>query len=140
MAEGIARREIIDRGLIDVDVSSAGTSAWTGAPASDGALLVALERRIDLSHHRARLLSQEIVADADVILTMGPPHLERVCELGGEGKAHLLTSFAGGTTSMRPINDPYGGDLEMYRSTFEELEREIRKIFDRLAAEKAPDR
>ena len=61
LAEGIARREAIERGLIDFDVSSAGTSAWNGSPASDGSLLVALEHGIDLSGHRARQLSREIV-------------------------------------------------------------------------------
>ena len=91
LAEGIARREAIERGLMDFDVSSAGTSAWNGAPASDGALLVALEHGVDLSNHRARQLTKEISADQNVILVMGPHHLERAEALGGEGKAHLLT-------------------------------------------------
>ena len=43
MAEAIARRFASGRGLGDVVGGSAGTSAWEGAPASDGALLVALE-------------------------------------------------------------------------------------------------
>ena len=91
MAEGIARREAIERGLIDFDVSSAGTSAWNGAPASDGALLVALEHGVDLSGHRARQLTREIIADQDVVLVMGPHHLERAEALGGEGNSQLLT-------------------------------------------------
>src|SRR6185295_922503 len=83
MAEAIARREAIERGLADVEVSSAGTSAWDGAPASDGALLVALERRLDLGNHRAQQLSAELVAEHDLILVMGPHHLERALALGG---------------------------------------------------------
>jgi protein-tyrosine-phosphatase len=77
LAEGIARREAIERGLIDFEVGSAGTSAWNGAPASDGGLLVALEHGVDLSGHRARQLTREIVQENDVILVMGPHHLER---------------------------------------------------------------
>jgi len=38
-------------------VGSAGTGAWDGAPASEGAYLVGLERGLDLSGHRARLLT-----------------------------------------------------------------------------------
>ena len=49
LAEAIARKVAIERGLPDVDVSSAGTSAWDGASASDGALLVGMERHLDLS-------------------------------------------------------------------------------------------
>jgi protein-tyrosine phosphatase len=140
LAEAIAHREIIDRGLLDIDASSAGATASEGAPASDGALLVGLERNLDLSHHRSRLLTKQLVDEADVILAMGIAHLDRIEELGGEGKAHLLTSYASHDSTVRSINDPYGGDLETYRATFDELEKEIRRLFDRLVAEKTPDR
>jgi protein-tyrosine-phosphatase len=138
LAEGIARREAIERGLMDFDVSSAGTSAWNGAPASDGGLLVALEHGVDLSGHRARQLTRDIVVDQDVILVMGPHHLERAEALGGEGKAHLLTHYAAHGSSDRAVSDPFGGDLDVYRATYEELEREIKLVFDRMAAEQAP--
>jgi protein-tyrosine-phosphatase len=134
LAEALARREAIERGLGDVEVSSAGTSAWEGAPASDGALLVALERSLDLSLHRARQLTRELVQAHHLVFGMGPTHVERAEALGGEGRTHLLTSFAGGDASGRPIADPFGGDLEQYRETLQELEREIRRAFDRLTA------
>jgi len=136
MAEAIARREAIERGLADVDVSSGGTSAWEGAPASDGALLVAMERGIDLSSHRAQQLSSDLVAGQDLILTMGPHHLERVEALGAVRNAHLLSAFASGGERTDAISDPFGGDLDVYRATWRELEREIRRVFDRLAAPK----
>jgi protein-tyrosine-phosphatase len=124
--------------LIEFDVTSAGTSAWNGAPASDGALLVALEHGVDLSNHRARQLTRDIVVEQDVILVMGPHHLERAEALGGEAKSHLLTHYAAHGSSDRAVSDPFGGDLEVYRATFEELEREIKRVFDRIAAEQAP--
>lgn len=136
MAEGIARRLISERALTDLEVSSAGTSAWPDAPASDGALLVAMEHGIDLAEHRARTLAPEIVAASDVILAMGPHHLERAEALGGSGRSWLLTGFVN-ASNARPISDPFGGDLTGYRSTFEELEREIGSILDRIAAERA---
>ena len=61
LAEAIARKISIERGLQDVEVASAGTSAWDGAPASDGALLVGMERNMDLSAHRAQSLNRELV-------------------------------------------------------------------------------
>jgi protein-tyrosine-phosphatase len=134
LAEAIARREAIDRGLADVEVSSAGTSAWEGAPASDGALLVALERGLDLSMHRAQQLTRELVQSHDIVLAMGPHHVERSEALGGEGRTHLLTTFAGGQSGGRAINDPFGGDLDAYRETLSELQSEIRRVFDRLTA------
>lgn len=138
LAEALARREAIERGLTDVEVASAGTSAWEGAPASDGALLVALERSLDLSGHRAQQLTRELVDAHDVILAMGPHHLERAEALGGEGKSYLLSAYAAGTADGQPISDPFGGDLGQYRETANELQREIRRVFDRLTARRMP--
>jgi protein-tyrosine-phosphatase len=137
LAEAIARREAIERGLLEVEAESAGTSAWEGAPASDGAWLVALERHLDLSHHRARPLTRELVDSADVVLAMGPHHLERVLALGGDGKASLLTTFASDGNSEAAVADPFGGDLDAYRATTDELSTHIRLVFDRLLRDRA---
>jgi protein-tyrosine-phosphatase len=139
LAEAIARKIAIERGLTDLEVASAGTSAWENAPASDGALLVGMERGLDLSSHRAQLLSRELVAAHDVILAMGPHHLERVEALGGTGKAYTLAGFASHGKSDRAISDPVGAELAVYRSTYNELEREIRKAVDRVTADRPSD-
>src|SRR5213076_2216984 len=120
LAEAIARKVSIERGLQDVELQSAGTSAWDGAPASDGALLVGMERGLDLSQHRAQTLTRELVRDADLVLAMGPHHLERIEALGGAGRSFLITDFASHGASARPVNDPIGGDLEVYRVTVDE--------------------
>ena len=136
LAEAIAVREAGARGMHDVQISSAGTSAWDGAPASDGALLVGIERKLDVNLHRSRQLTREIVAESDLILAMGPHHVERIDALGGEGKTHLITDYAERSEDGRAIVDPFGGDLDIYRSTVDELERIIGLVFDRIASEK----
>ncbi len=133
MAEAIARKFAIERGLVDVDVASAGTSAWDGAAASDGAVLVGLERRLDLTSHRAQQVTPALVESSDLIFTMGPHHLERVEALGGAGRSYMLTAYPMRGTSGRTIGDPVGGDLDVYRATADELESEIRRVFDGLA-------
>ena len=135
MAEAIARSMTAARGLREVDVASAGVSAWDGAPASDGALLVGMEHGADLSAHRARQLTAEMVRGADLILVMSPQHRDRVEALGGAGRTHLLVEYAGGRPGTA-VSDPYGGELEVYRSTWAQLEREIDRVLDRLAAER----
>ncbi len=132
LAEAIARRMIADRGIADLTVGSAGTSAWADAPASDGALLVALEQGIDLGDHRSRPLTQELVNGAQLVLTMGPHHLDRAQALGGTDRSWLLTEYAGGTP--RPVSDPFGGDLDVYRATYVELEEAIVAVLDRIVA------
>jgi protein-tyrosine-phosphatase len=138
MAEAIARKVAIERGLGDVEVASAGTSAWEGAAASDGALLVGMERRMDLAPHRSRQLTRTLVEDADLIFAMGPHHLERVEALGAGDKAYLLSAYPKHGTIGRPISDPVGAPLEVYRATADELESEIRRVFDQLAVRREP--
>lgn len=135
LAEAIARRMIGERAIPELTVGSAGTSAWTDAPASDGALLVGLEHGIDLGDHRSRPLAQDLVSGAHVILTMGPHHLDRAEALGGMGRAWLLTDFANGTP--RPVSDPFGGDLDVYRATYVELEQVVSAVLDRIVADRS---
>ena len=135
LAEALLKRALHERGVEDVTVESAGTGAWDGAPASEGAYLVALERGLDLSGHRARLLTREIVDEAAMILTMARHHRARVHELGGEGRVHVLGEYVGKTGEDAEVGDPFGGDLEVYRDTCAELEALIATVADRLAAE-----
>jgi protein-tyrosine-phosphatase len=137
MAEVIARKIAIERGLQDVEAISAGTSAHDGAPASDGALLVCMERNMDLSLHRSQTLTRDLVREADLILAMGPHHLERIEALGGAGRAFLLSEFASHGASSRPISDPIGAELAVYRITADELDEEIRRVLDRTTAERS---
>lgn len=135
LAETLLKRALHERAVEEVSVESAGTGAWDGAPASEGAYLVALERGLDLSSHRARLLTREIVEDASLILTMARHHRARVHELGGEGRVHVLGEYVGKNGEEAEVGDPFGGDLEVYRDTCAELEALIATVADRLAGE-----
>lgn len=137
MAEVIARRMAAERGLDDLVVGSAGVGAVTGTPASDGALLVALEHGLDLGSHRARLATPKLVADADLVLTMGASHAQRISELGGAGRTHVLPDYASGGAVSDNVSDPFGADLEVYRRTFAELERYVDQALTRLGNERA---
>jgi protein-tyrosine phosphatase len=133
MAEALRRDAAASRGLDQVVVSSAGTGAWDGAPVSEGAYLVGLENGLDLSNHRARLLTRELVRGADLILVMSGHHLARVAELSGEDKAHLLGAYAGRETGRTEVTDPFGSDLASYRHTYTELQELIGAVVSRVA-------
>ena len=133
MAEVIARRLLEQRGVKGVEVSSAGTAAWDGAPASEGAYLVALEHGLDVSAHRARQITTDLIARADLVLGMSAHHVERAGALGGAEKSHLLGVFAGGAAATAQVEDPFGGDLEEYRRTYAQLETLLAAAVERLA-------
>lgn len=135
LAAALLERAVQARGLSDLTVTSAGTGAWDGAPASEGAYLVGLERGLDLSGHRARLLTRELVEQADLILTMARHHRARVDELGGEGRVFVLGEYAGRESDDCEVSDPFGGLIDVYRDTYAELETLATAVADRLAAE-----
>jgi protein-tyrosine-phosphatase len=140
LAEALLRQALVARGVTDVEVSSAGTGAWEGAPASEGAYLVALELGLDLSEHRARLLTADVIAESDLILTMARHHRARVLELDATGQVHLLGEFAGRAGVDAEVADPFGADLETYRETRDELADLAAIVAARLAEERGDAR
>ncbi|MBI2408914.1 MAG: low molecular weight protein arginine phosphatase [Gemmatimonadetes bacterium] len=134
LAEAMARHLAAERGLA-VRMSSAGTSALGGSPASDGSVLVGLERRLDLSTHRARLLTAGLVDEATIILCMAPSHVAVAEALGGGGKTHLLTAFADESASGKSVHDPFGSGLNSYRQMAAELDVALPKVIARLAGD-----
>lgn len=136
LAEVLLRREAAARGLDGIQVASAGTGAWDGAPASEGAYLIGLEHDLDLSAHRARLLTRDMVRQARLVLTMSRHQRARVQELEPEARVVLLGEYAGRMGPEAEVSDPFGGDLDVYRSTFAELEELVRVAAGRLAEER----
>jgi protein-tyrosine-phosphatase len=134
MAEAIARLLLEQTGRTDIEVESAGTQAWEGSPASDEALLVGVERNLDLSGHRARRLAPELVRSADLVLVMSSAHLMQVREIDSTANVHLLAGYGSDEDIGRSIPDPFGGKLSDYRATADELEQELKRILERIPA------
>ena len=138
MASAIARHLIERRGWTHVRVESAGVATTAGAAASEGALVAAREHGLDLSAHRSRPLSPELIEWSDLILGMGPSHLVGVAELGGAEKTALVTDFLDDEALGTAIEDPFGGPLEQYRETYQQLEYAIEGLLTRLEPILAP--
>jgi protein-tyrosine-phosphatase len=140
LAEVLMRRVLAERAADgDYRVESAGTGAWEGASASEGAYLVGLENELDLSEHRARLITRELVQQSDLVFTMARHHRIRVNELGGERKTYLLGEYAGLKGAEAEVKDPFGGDLAIYRETFSQLDDLVRKTVNRMLDPKDED-
>lgn len=138
MAAAIAEGELRRRGWQHVEVRSAGTGAAGGAPASAPAVTVAAEESLDLSSHVSQPLTPALVEWADLILVMGAAHMVAVHDLGGAAKAALVTSFIEGDAAGQSVADPFGGDHDSYRHTFEQLRQAVEALLDRLEPILAP--
>ncbi len=81
MAEAFLLREAAARGsavALTVGVASAGVLAADGIPAADGSVRAMGQLGVDLSAHRSRRVTEEIVRGSDLILTMEASHVRTI--------------------------------------------------------------
>ena len=78
--------------------------------------------------------------EADLILTMSRHHRARVTDLGGAEKVFVLGEYAGRVGESAEVRDPFGGDLEGYRQTYDDLAELTDAATDRLVRERSGDR
>ena len=134
LAEAAARKLAAEKGLKDATFASAGISAYGGAAASEGAMLVALERGLDLSSHHAQPLTPELVEESDLVLCMSEHHVASAIALGGEGKTFLLDEYASSGKTSSTVADPFGQHIEAYREAADDIDRQVTQAVERLAA------
>lgn len=123
-----------ERGL-DVTFASAGTGAALGAPANDGAILIGIERGVDISRHRSRPLLPSATAGDTIVLAMAPAHIQGIRAVAPNARVFLLDEYSSNGVSTRPVADPYGGDLGDYREAADAIEEMLAGVLDRLTAE-----
>lgn len=134
LAEAAARKLAAEKGLKDVTFASAGIGAYGGAAASEGAMLVALERGLDLSSHKAQPLTPELVGGSDLILCMSEHHVASATTLGGDGKTFLLDEYASSGTTSSSVADPFGQHIEAYRDAADDIGRQVAGAVERISA------
>ena len=134
MAAGLARKVLADHlgctaGQLKahgVEVGSAGVFAGNGASATDDAVLAAREVGADISRHRSRELTSELINDADVIFCMTGSHMDEVLRRWPAAADKVKRLDESGD-----IVDPIGGDQDVYRKTalaiFRALQRRVRE-------------
>lgn len=116
MAEGLLREMLPGALQHRVQVESAGTHGLTGNPAEPFAVQAAAGTGADISTHRARELTAEMVEHADLVLAMETAHAARARSLCGPEaaeKIHVLTTW-GPHPSETGVFDPYGFPLPVY--------------------------
>jgi len=90
--------------LAGLRVESAGTACMKGEPASAEAVDVGERHGLEISHHRSRSLTLNLVEDADEIYVMTGAHRDSICEFSPDARARIRPLDPKG----RDIPDPYG--------------------------------
>ena len=110
MAEALFRARMPESWHGRVEVSSAGTHALEGEHASATAVDVLSEDGIDMTAHRARRVSEQLLSEADLIVVMTEAHAQ-IIESLDPGAVTKVLRF-GGLVPERAdadIADPIGG-------------------------------
>jgi protein-tyrosine-phosphatase len=132
MAEALFNRFVAKKGLADqYEAQSAGTWGRDGFPAAPEGIEMMAERDFDIRSHRSRVVREEIIASADLILTMEQGHKEALQIEFPQQKEniYMLTELVG---PPYDIPDPYGQGLDAFQETAQELETIITKGFDEI--------
>ena len=133
MAEALFRHYIKKENLgCNICVCSAGTSVFRNGPASHNAALALEELGIDISPHMSRQVSENMVAEADLVLTMTSAHKSHLISMYPCNKHKIYTLKEYCNASDSDICDPFGGDLEEYICCRDEILNNIRKLIEKL--------
>src|SRR3974390_199387 len=129
MAEGLFRQAL--RGRNDYRVLSAGLGAVEGQPPSVHAVQAVKELGIDISTQRSRMLTPELVSEADYIFGMTHSHVDTVMMLfpAAAEKTFLLREFDETLDHFeKDISDPIGGSYDVYVTCRDQIEQGIASL------------
>lgn len=131
VAEAVLRQRLQEQGLAGWTVSSAGTWAESERSAATHSIQIMAEKGVDLRPHRSRIVTEEMLAEVDLVLCMEIGHVEALhAEFPAHSrKIYLLSEMVGQRYS---VSDPYGGPLQEYQRMVKELTNLIDKGLPRI--------
>jgi len=117
MAEALLRHAL--KGQEEFTVESAGLGALVGHSASEHSVELLRERGIDISSHRARQLTPEMVGTADLILVMESRHKKSLetADAAVRGKVFRL-----GEWRDTDISDPYRQSKAVFEGVLADID------------------
>jgi glycine hydroxymethyltransferase len=129
MAEGLFRRAL--DGRVEFDIFSAGLGAVDGQPPTQHSVQAMRELGIDISGQRSRMLTADLVRQADYIFGMTHSHVDAIALLypAAAEKAFLLREFDESAESYeKDIADPIGSPYEIYVHCRDQIEQGIASL------------
>ncbi|MBS4200704.1 low molecular weight protein arginine phosphatase [Bacillus sp. FJAT-49732] len=128
MAEAIFNSEWFGKGA----AKSGGMFASEGENAAINAIHVLKEHGIEVNH-QSKQITKEDLDWAYLVLTMTSSHKNMLLNIfpGAADKIYTLKEYVNGHGTDLDVLDPYGGDVNIYRSTFMELKELIKRIYEK---------
>ena len=112
-------------------VESAGTWAINGIPAAPKTQILSKKHGEDLSYHRSRPVSKDLLNSFNLILTMEQGQKEAlVIEFPESGERTFALSEM--IDQNFDIPDPIGKSMEDFEGTYKEIEKTLSQGYDRI--------
>lgn len=127
IAEGLFSARLKPSGI---QVASAGVSAMVGWPAEDLAIEVMRDHGLDIRGHRARQVTQPMLAESDLILTLDQSHSDWLNRAFPQyrGRVHKVLKWQ----KNRDVDDPYLQPRQAFEKSFEDIELGLQDWLKRL--------
>lgn len=133
MAEALAKKVIAEASL-DIDILSRGISVYFSSEASKHAQEVMKEYSIDLTSHRSKQIEEKDLENTDIILTMTYGHKKHITLNFPKYKEKIFT-LKEFVEDFGDVEDPFGGELEEYKSCAEALYILVNKAIKKMSSD-----
>lgn len=109
-------------GKTNASVSSAGLGALAGHPASEHSVELMADRGLDITGHKARQLTPDMIESSDLVLVMEQGHKRAIDSLepAARGKVYRLCEWRG-----TDIPDPYQQPKEAFEEALVLIEQGV---------------
>jgi protein-tyrosine-phosphatase len=133
MAEYLLKKRIREDGLDNhaLEVRSAGTKTYNGTFAGDQTIYVMQARGLDISRHRTRVVDEEIMGWADLVLCMEGGQRDSLHQSFPQAreKVHLITDFCGASGD---VLDPTGKPTSAFEECAQKLEQLTQMLIEKI--------
>ena len=126
MAEGLFKA-LNGEQKTGLEAVSAGIFTNNGMPASENAVIVSKELGADISNHKSQMLNGDIVNDAKYLVCMTGAHYDQILLKFPNVSYKLFTLLP------TDIDDPFGGNIDEYRSCATQIKSAVESIIERLS-------
>ena len=123
MAQALFRNMLAEKGVDGVSCDSAGISAFDGEAASENSIEAMSEIGIDISAHRSKTVTRDLLDSTELIVCISRGHYELLRNFAPESKLRLLG---------KGVSDPYGMNLSEYVRTRDEIYSALTELLEEL--------
>lgn len=106
---------------------SAGIFTQDGLSSSQNAMVATKELGIDISNHKSKQITKDMLNDAKYIVCMTGAHYDKIVDMCPQVEDKVFT------LAQTDISDPFGSDIQTYRDCAMQIKEAVQSIIERLS-------